>query len=436
MKQITLLLTTLILSLGIVLPGQAQNCSADFTYAPTPNSAIPFQYTFTNTSTAQSGVGIYTMDISQIINPSTTQYIATLSMGTSGSALTYTFPGPGDYYVSLTVFDSVYGPPTTFCWDSTSYLINVPDPNEIKGYLIAADTALVNPSYDYKVWLIQYDSAQDWLYAVDSQTINSSDASTYYEFIGHPPGFYYVKAHEQSGQLNNNNEVMLPTYHLSSLSWANATQIAHGGMTTWASIQMLAGNSYSGSGFIGGNVSQGANRPTGEEDGVTGVVGLDVFLVDQHNPEALFFTSTDEHGDFTFEDIPVGTYEIYPEALNFSTTPIVVDISENNPVSDGNDFEQTTDEIRPKSPTGIHENQVVEFKLYPNPVTDQLTIKPAGKMKIVDIRIWDNQGRQAFHSMQPDHFIDLSGLADGLYYIRVTNASGGVQMQKFVKQSR
>src|SRR5690606_10834244 len=103
---------------------------------------------------------------------------------------------------------------------------------------------------------------------------------------------------------------------------------------------------------------------------------------------------------------------------------------------DGNDFEQTTDEIQPKSPTGIHENQVVEFKLYPNPVTDQLTIKPASKMKIVDIRIWDNQGRQAFHSMQPDHFIDLSGLADGLYYIRVTNASGGVQMQKFVKQSR
>lgn len=436
MKQITLLFASLFTLFGAVLPGHAQSCSADYSYVATPTNSNPFQYTFTNTSTALTGSGYYSLDIAEVINSSTTQFLGSVSIGHPNATVTYDFPGPGDYYVSLRMLDSTWGPPLSVCWDTTFYLINVPDPGEIKGYLIAPDTTLVNPAYDYKVWLIQYDSAQDWLYAVDSQSITSSDAGTYYEFIGHPPGFYYVKAHEQSGQLTSNNEVMLPTYHLSELNWANATQIAHGGGTTWAGIQMLAGNNYSGPGFIGGNVSQGANRPTGDGNDAAGVAGLDVFLFDQNNPETLFYTTTDGQGNFSFEDLPFGTYEIYPEALNFSTTPILITINEDNPSSDGNDFEQTSDAILPDGSTGIDATSIAGLKIYPNPVIDQLQIDADAAVKINDIRIWDAQGRPVFHSTQSPATIDLTHLADGFYYLRITNTSGAVQIQKIIKQSR
>ena len=79
---------------------------------------------------------------------------------------------------------------------------------------------------------------------------------------------------------------------------------------------MQTGTLTSGPGFIGGNISLGANK--GSANGVPGIL---VFLRNSQS-RIVSRTMTDAQGNFSFANLALGAYSIYPEVMNFATTPI------------------------------------------------------------------------------------------------------------------
>ncbi|MBQ5423987.1 MAG: T9SS type A sorting domain-containing protein [Bacteroidales bacterium] len=72
------------------------------------------------------------------------------------------------------------------------------------------------------------------------------------------------------------------------------------------------------------------------------------------------------------------------------------------------------------------------FVVYPNPTRDYLTIESNG-VEIADIAVYDTNGRLIFRKEQPTERIDVSGLIQGAYYLRMETTDGYTTILKFVK---
>jgi len=75
------------------------------------------------------------------------------------------------------------------------------------------------------------------------------------------------------------------------------------------------------------------------------------------------------------------------------------------------------------------------FQMYPNPVTNQLTI--SGELNLLQIEMSNSIG-QTFHTMLPSgdfHTVDISALPSGLYFLKVTRLNNNsFEVKKIIKQ--
>lgn len=87
------------------------------------------------------------------------------------------------------------------------------------------------------------------------------------------------------------------------------------------------------------------------------------------------------------------------------------------------------------STAGIPENKLLSFDMYPNPVSDMLTVQlPTGTEK-AEVSIFDYTGRLVSSKTisSNDALIDVQSISEGIYIIRVaTNTKLGVQ--RFIKK--
>ena len=82
----------------------------------------------------------------------------------------------------------------------------------------------------------------------------------------------------------------------------------------------------------------------------------------------------------------------------------------------------------------LSENEKSEITIKPNPTTGQLTIE-SGKLKIEHVEIYDVYGRNIVNcQLSIVNSIDVSHLANGMYFIKIITEDGSQQMKKFVKQ--
>ena len=70
--------------------------------------------------------------------------------------------------------------------------------------------------------------------------------------------------------------------------------------------------------------------------------------------------------------------------------------------------------------------------VFPNPARDYLTIESNG-VEIADIAVYDTNGRLIFKKEQPTERIDVSGLIQGTYFLRMETTDGYATILKFVK---
>lgn len=291
--------------------------------------------------------------------------------------------------------------------------------NEISG-TITWDSTGTGPQVGFKVWLIEFDSVANTLTAIDSVGAGGFMTATY-TFSNVPAGVYRTKAAANpNGTILGN---LLPTYHHSSLYWNSATLIYHaGGVTNGKDIEMINGTPTAGPGFIGGNVSTGANKGT-----AVGVPGVQIVLRDGTNG-AVKFTYTNANGDYSFNNLAAGTYNIYPEKMNYITTPSsALTVTTGQPTVNSVNFKQTATEIKPVS-TGISDLPSANlFSVYPNPSAGKVQINWAAQSTgTADVTVMDISGRTvatAKASMSRSFSMDLGNLQAGVYFVKVATAA-------------
>lgn len=224
-----------------------------------------------------------------------------------------------------------------------------------------------------KLWLIGY--AAPMLSAVDSVTVTASGTSVPYQFFNEPAGAYRVKAAVTDGLLTGTGYV--PTYHSSSFYWNTADVFSHAASTIDAGkdINMAYGTVTSGPGFIAGDVTTGANKGTTTSVPVNHLM---MYLFDATTSTLIQSARTDATGHYSFSDLPIGTYFVFPDSLNYLTTPYTgINLTTSVPSFSSASFVQHTlsHTITP-IPEGISSVTAagVSVTVFPNPTNGKVNI--------------------------------------------------------------
>ncbi|RYZ44722.1 MAG: PKD domain-containing protein, partial [Sphingobacteriales bacterium] len=343
--------------------------------------------------------------------------------GTANSIYpSHNYSAPGTYTVTMVNHwvDSFAG--TQFCVDTTiqQVTVNFPvGPNVISGTIHWNNPSSTDSISSFKVWLIEHDASANTLTAVDSDMVYSWNA--HYAFNGPAVGSYLVKAAPVFvGAVSAYGVV--PTYHDSSLYWSGASAVSHlAGATTGKDIWMRNGTITAGPGFVGGNISSGAGKGTG-----TGVPGLLVFLRNSVTNKLVSSAYTDANGDYSFSNIAIGSYNVYPEAMSYATTPsAALSVTAGQTSNTGVDFVQTEDQIIPKGLGIAAITKDDGISIYPNPASDVLVIEnKAGKFNQVSIVNTLGQVVKKQKIFKGNNKVEITNMNSGLYYVIISGNEG------------
>jgi hypothetical protein len=352
-----------------------------------------------------------------------------------GDSTLFTFTTPyvvpsGPY--NLCIQSQMAGPMAT-TWNSTlckSFAGMVSPFGYLYG-LLSTPSGAAGPS---EVYLIQHDSLAGTLTAIDTVLSIDSAGVTRYAFPGVMPGTYLVKAAMLPA--NPNYAASMPTYHASSLFWNQATTIQVLANTfTQGNISYIQGINPGGPGFIGGLVSQGANKGPGDP-----IAGVQMLLLDANNgdqPVAVVYS--DAAGVFGFTNISYGTYKVYAEMINKTTIPVVVTIDATTPSTDGIKVVVGTTVI-----SYIDDHQGFSAgnagPLYPNPTAGNSTIELSIlRSATISAEVFDLAGKLIYAETltlpagNTTVTIESEQLGAGSYLLILKHSDGSRMIRKLVK---
>lgn len=270
------------------------------------------------------------------------------------------------------------------------------------------------------VYLITYDENTGMLAAMQATV---TDSSGYYYFASVACGDYLIKA--AAGPNTIYQAGYLPTYHGNSLFWEYAQNVAVGQVNPGIqyNITLISGNNLGGPGFIGGNVSDGANKLEGD-----GLEGVTVMLFDLTG-SAIDYIYTDANGDFGFDNLAYGSYQVYAEMAGYTTIPAVVTLSAENPSADGlNIF--VSESLISTGVTHIDlDSQIGD--VYPNPAFDIATVNINLEkshwvmLSVIDItgKVMGSESMTLMSGLSTYRF-PVNALGRGFYLLNVSDAEG------------
>ncbi|MDP4934994.1 MAG: carboxypeptidase regulatory-like domain-containing protein, partial [Salibacteraceae bacterium] len=363
---------------------------------------LSFAATFTVSASATNETCLTCCDgtasVSTSGGPSNSPFAYSWSNGDNSASISGLCPGT----YSVTVTDTLNG-----CDVTSSVTIGAFTCPTISGNITQGEGAMV--------YLIEENSGV--LTAVDSVV---SDSMGYYYFFNACPSTYYVKA----ALLPSHSlyAYHVPTYYVSSSLWATATAVIVSGNTTGIDINLLTGTNLGGPGFIGGAVSQGANRGEGDP-----VIGAQVILLDA-NGNVSAFTTTDANGEYSFENLAYGNYSVYVEMINFDAFPFEVVVSADNEEVQNRNFVVEGGKIKPVTPLGVNALSAVSFEMYPNPANGLVTFTgTVDQVEIINILgetvlVKSNNGAANMN-------LDITSLTSGQYIVSVKQG----EQNSFVK---
>ena len=225
-------------------------------------------------------------------------------------------------------------------------------------YTLAGSVA---PISDTRVYLIT--ESNGFLSAVDSMDITNGS----YSFTNVCAGTFYVKAALLPASTIYNN--FLPTYYGNQLLWSNATAIVITSANSMGNnINLSAGVNPGGPGFIGGLISQGANKQEGPGDPIANVL---VLLTDA-NDQPVAYTFSNVDGEYEFSNLALGDYKLVVDIMNKPSEPRWITLTANETSFNAADFFVQTTEVT----TGVR--NIIEsgsVKLYPVPTRDLLNLE-------------------------------------------------------------
>jgi hypothetical protein len=223
----------------------------------------------------------------------------------------------------------------------------------------------------------------------------------------------------------------LPTYFGDVLHWEDATVIHLTESTESAHIHLIQATTMpQGPGSISGRIETGSDQP------LEGYVP--VFLKLTSSGEAAM-VYTDLEGNFEFNDLAYGTYELFAEIMGKSIVPMNITLDQANPSYSGITMVVSGDQI---IFLGVEESEFISgiSQPFPNPAREHVNLlvelkKPAGLL----IKVMDIAGRSVIsipgeiHSSGIVH-IDISSLPAGFYSVQVTDEHSRSITRNFIKK--
>jgi len=366
----------------------ATGCAADFSWSGT---ATGLTYAFTNLSTSS--------------NPGSTLYTWDFGDGNTSNHAnpTHTYNSPGPWIVCLTVLDSANG-----CVALTCNQVGNSGALSIAGFVVADSM----PVFEGTVYLIEHDSVAGTLTAIDSLPLITGD----FLFSGITPGTYLVKAALSPSSPSYAN--YLPTYMGDELFWYDATStIVTNNSIQTVFIDMVAGNNPGGPGFVGGLISQGANKQGDPMENIS------LLLLDELDQPVTHIAS-DENGEWEIDNLAYGTYHLYVEVAGRYADPFVFTLSADNPTLSGIDFEINSTNV---VATDIEQVASIQnFQVYPNPASTSATLAfQLDQATEVTVTLMDMAGRSlktldlGNQIGEVQTSIELEDLSRGMYLLRV-----------------
>jgi PKD repeat protein len=330
----------------------------------------------------------------------------------------HVFSNSGSYTIALSTVDS------TGCEWNRTQTIYAHATCDLYGFAYLSDQLYVDHGL---AELIRVDSGM--VTTVDSQEFD--DSAGMYWFGGVFPGHYYVKASLLPSSAYYGQYA--PTYYIDAVNWGYATLIELGQPNNPYNIHMHHVMSYSsGNGNISGTITQ-----NGKYNGNgTPAANVEVLLMDVSN-QVLAFTMTNANGEFSFTDMAMGTYKVYPEMIEKFTTPTTVILDAAHPGAN------VVFAIQGGNISGIHDetaqSDFMISDIYPNPVSDfaNLTIHTLHASRI-SLSLYSITGEFVMeipvilHQGANKIAISASDLRKGLYYVKVEKPEGGVVVKKFI----
>ena len=410
----------------VTVTDQANNCSDTYceTVTAVPNSAGSCDASFTNSGPTPIG---YTFS-ANVQNPNLYYYweIDNTFVGDGYDAYAPGFTN-GTHTICLMVVDSLNN-----CSDSECITITIGTPN-CYGYLSGQVYAGTNnqPLFNGVVYLITFDANTNQLSVVDSIVLDTSNS---FFFGPLDCGDYLIKAAAYSGSPYYSNHI--PTYHGNSPFWgfAQTLTLTQTNQIVTADVTLIAATNPGGPGFIGGDVTQGANK-TDPGDPLS---GMQVMIFDLSG-NSVAYSYTDGNGEFGFADLAWGTYQVYVEVLGVQTIPAVVTIGPDNPSEEGVHIFASETLIS----TGIEE---FDFEgaisdVYPNPVLDQASITFNLEAELtINVSIVDLTGRtistEVLNIASGENTLNVSAnnLKDGYYFLNIQDVDGNFSVtRKFMR---
>lgn len=317
-----------------------------------------------------------------------------------------------NYEVCLTVTDAT-GCEATFC-------------QNIGGYLIEGEVFIDNRLVDYGVaYLIYHDPITQELITVDTSLVQEGK----YAFMNVGPGTFLVKV-----ALLPDSPVYqdyLPTYLGDRLFWHEAISVVIATSDVFLPpINMIPGNNAGGPGLIGGSIISNADAAIGP------VPSVSVLLLDE-NGNPVTHVDTDENGNYDFNSLPYGTYQVVVEIPGKVAQVFWITIGPEKATVPDADFEVGPTEVTTDIP---NELEALNWNAYPSPAIDEIKIdmdlKTAGEVQfsILNLIGQEMQTHSKFFGKGTQTMkMVIRELPEGVFILKV-NTRDGQFVKRMIKQ--
>jgi len=382
-------------------------------------------FTYTNQNLTYTFTGYVTSSNQTIYN-----WIFGDGTTASGQTVTHTFaqPATGTNGYTVCLFTITSNGNGTSCTDSTCQFISIGNTsgNTVQGYVYAGNY----PANGY-VLIYMANNATMSYNLIDTLAL---DSNGYYHFNSPvmPPvnPAYLVKAVLNPGSAAYNHYA--PTFYQHSANWVTATPVFPASYSVYYNINLIPLPVINpGNGTVTGNVSQ-----TGTKSSVN-VSGAEIILSDM-NDSPVRVSYSDANGNFSFDNLPMGSYRIHLEIAGISYTPYPVTLSNSNPgVSNLSININNNGAVI----TGIEDaelNQASVGEFYPNPATDEAFINIQNfNNNNVNVTIYNQTGvkiSSTEYRLSGTQRIALNSrdLSSGIYFVKIGNNNGLNTMRKLV----
>jgi hypothetical protein len=340
-------------------------------------------------------------------------YSITIPTGTSTGSLLHVYTEKcGLKYTSLqtwsgvniTVNFTVCG--TTPCGDSVSGKV-----------MLGSTTTAAYPAIVYLIKKSYNTTLGAYVLTKLDSTYTSANGEYHFYCITVGAGDLLIKAALTSA--NSNYSSYLPTYKENSLTWntARAASFTPGANN----IHMVAGTNPGGPGFIGGSVLMGANKSTNVGDPLS----QRLLLLTTINDDGVAWTYSNASGQFSFNNLPYGTYKLFGDAWGKDNPVTIVTIDANHPTFNNIVFEENSGSF-----AALGVNNPIAFssvKCFPNPMQNELNISGLGGTHgNATIQLFNMNGAliQTVHSTKEKITIPTAQLPGGFYILKIETAEG------------